>query len=227
MTLLAASALSADAVQQAHLLSLVNIDGKETIVLSTIPAADAKDQSIQTRTVFSEQNLSYYKVCGVYGGHLIILKPPFELLAIDVTTGSKKLISQTACENAILVGGHLYYVVAIGKSTKDETSTHALHTMDLESGVQRELCLLTGSRSGMMQIGSDFTFAATADGSKVAVTEVIPDENLQHHCRIVVVDSRTADVTRSPPNFASRSVLTGASHWLLAPKCFGTTIKLY
>jgi hypothetical protein len=66
----------------------------------------------------------------------------------------------------------------------------------------------------------DFTFAATSDGSKIAVTEMITDSNLQSLCRIVVVDGRTKEVTRSPLSFPSRSVLTGAGHWLLAPKLF-------
>lgn len=216
ISLLTSGVLLADENQQVHLLSLVKVDENESYVLSTIPATDAKDQSITTRTLFSEKGLSYYQVCGVYGGYLIVLKHPYELLAIELTTGVKKRISLTGCDSAMMVSGQLYYVVA---TERDGKPTHALHRMDLETGIQEKLCMLTSPDPGM-QNGHDFTLAVSKDGSKVAATEMIADANQQVQCGIVVVDRRTGDETRSKPIYPSRILLTGAWHYLLAPKLF-------
>ncbi|MBC7967768.1 MAG: hypothetical protein H7Z17_17790, partial [Fuerstia sp.] len=206
--------------QRAHLLSLVT-DGIDTFVLSTIPAAGAEDQSITTRTVISEPGLSNYRVCGVYGGHLFALKQPIEFVAIDLATGVKKQITQAWCENAILAGHHLFFVVGTGSSTESGKPSHALHVMDLRTGNQRELCQMSSARASMQSYGHDFTLAATADGAQIAVTEMIPAAgqfSMQASSRIVVVDMPTGEVTRSQPDFAGRPFMTGGGGNLLAPK---------
>ncbi len=222
-SLLVGSVLGEEPIQQSNLLSLVSVAGKDAFVISTIPASDAIDQSVKTRALFSEHDIKNYHVCGVYGGYLIVLEDTNELptrfLAIDLTTGKKKLISQAACEKAILANRHLYFLVEAQKQTDNlDKPSHALHMMDLQTGIQRELCLLTCSDPQTFLHGYDITLAATADGSKVAVTELALDD--RRLCRIVIANSSTGEVTRSQPNFASRLWGTGAGFWRLAPKLF-------
>lgn len=208
--------------QASHLLLLANDDEKDAFVISTVPGADANDQSIKTRTVTAQQGLSNYRTLGVYGGHLFVLSPMAEVLAIDLKQGVKKQIAKAICQNAILVGGQLYFVAVTGM--QKNKLTHALRVIHLRTGDQRDLCQLTCARSSMQSAHQhDFTLAANEDGTLVAVTELIPPAGQLSHqpkCRIVLVDGRTGEVTRTQPTFAGRLFLTGAGDQLLAPKLF-------
>ncbi|XZE21570.1 HEAT repeat domain-containing protein [Pirellulaceae bacterium SH449] len=228
-SLLFAGVFGEDRIEQSHLLSLVSVGGVDTLAISTIPASNAKDQSISTRTLFSEQGMSQYGFCGVYGGYLIVLEEfhtlPTRLLAIELTTGKKKLISQATCVKALLVNHHLYFVVKLqAHENQPDQPRHALYWMDLRTGNQKELCLLTNTNSHAALFDKEISLAATVDGSKIAVTEWSTDDDDQvgfdRQCRIVTVDTQTGEVTRSQQKYSGGNSLTGALDSTIAPKIF-------
>lgn len=227
ISLLAACACGDEKIEQAYLLSVVRAGESDALVLSTIPSSDAPDQSISTRTLFSEHGISNYGICGVFRGYLIVLENFNELttrlLAIELKTGKKKLISDSSCEKALLINHHLYFVIqAESQTSNPDSPSHSLIKMDLRTGVHQEVCPLACADPKTVWLGNDFSMAATSDGSKVAVAGVALEGYGINgwECRITVVDSRTGEVTRSPQKFVGPLLQTGARTCQLAPKLF-------
>lgn len=213
-----ASDSPAEVNDAAHLLTLVD---RNQLLLSSIPTADAEDQSVKTRAVMTDQRFGgQMRPLGVYGGHLLaIMERQLVLVAIDLHSGDIRRLATRAARNAVYAKDHLYFISVVA-ATPDDQRTNALMHTDLRTMKTRQVRRLASHSAQMQPIWLvDFSMAISPDGTRVAVTEMhnIPGQIDATPSKIIITGSDGA-LVHPDREFTARLHSTGGGYRMLAPK---------
>ena len=219
--------------ESAHLLAYGHRCG---LKLYSIPAAHAADQTIKTKSNAIE--LGFGRAVGVFGGQLFSLfDHEGQLLAVDINEGGVRTVNSAVCNDdesvvdACYASGHLYLVVKLkrDKDIKSDTD-HALVHLDLTSAKVTRICELSSRRSQMQYEKAEFTFEASPDGLRVAVSEMKKYKKPETKkellfggftaptTRIVLASAGDSKVVRTDYSFQSQLVMTGGGDYFAPPQ---------